>query len=170
MTIPKIDIHVLRPRLITPPYYSCAKRRTDSDAETDSVFHGLGCVSFSLDLTRLPIRGLDRAPYPRARRAGGEGVPRPARAGVLPQAELRGRLDGRVHRHAETSTWSGIGTSESKGSPDTDIMDRRREAQSCNIIRKQEQRSPIGRSHPDTIRRFCLRICRERMFSTFRQP
>lgn len=31
---------------------------------------------------------------------GRGGVLRPSQAGVLPQAELRGRLDGRVHKHA----------------------------------------------------------------------
>ena len=31
---------------------------------------------------------------------GRGGVLRPSQAGVLPQAQLRGRLDGRVHQHA----------------------------------------------------------------------
>ena len=31
---------------------------------------------------------------------GRGGLLRPAQAGVLPQAQLRGRLDGQVHRHA----------------------------------------------------------------------
>lgn len=32
---------------------------------------------------------------------GRGGVLRPSQAGVLPQAQLRGRLDGRVHQHAQ---------------------------------------------------------------------
>ena len=45
----------------------------------------------------IPMLGVGRQPRPSyARRS----PPRPAQAGVLSQAKLRGRVDGRVRRHA----------------------------------------------------------------------
>ena len=49
----------------------------------------------------LPLLGVDRLGLHPAEESLRGRVVRPSQAGVLPQAQLRGRLDGRVHQHAQ---------------------------------------------------------------------
>ena len=84
-------------------------------------------------------------------------VPRPDQAGVLPQARLRGRLDGRVHRHARRLHGLVPGQEDQDGVRHEHHGSSRR-ARSCGIIGGDGINASPTKRHQPLLRKNSVEI------------